>query len=477
MTGSSLQLEPSANDEGSTQSPPPKKLKILELSVLVFYSVSGGPFGMEAAVRAGGPFYTLLGLLIMPLIWSLPEAAVTAELGSAYPEASGGVAWVEEAFGTQAGWLMGWLSWISGVTDTTIYPVLFLDYLLQVVHMGDLDPLLRWTLVSILAVILTSINYLGLKIVGDLSLVICLLSMSPFVLACILGVSQVDPRRWFTLPSPDSAEDDSPGIIPSLTLGGVLLRPFLNNLFWNLNSFDSGACFSAEVDNPGRTFPRAMFWSVLFVFLGYFVPLFVLLGASDAPQSAWVDGYLATSISNLFGSWLGDWTVFAAGVSNIALFQAEISSDAYQLMGMSDRGYLPGVFGARSRFGTPTYGLLLGLIVVLVMSVTDLSTLIEMLNFNYAISLLMEYAAFLKLRISKPDIQRPYRIPLNTVGCFLALTPTLVMTLLVMALASLSTIGFSALSLAVGYSIFVVYKGRRGQVSGYARVDTELQYS
>jgi hypothetical protein len=80
-----------------------------------------------------------------------------------------------------------------------------------------------------------------------------------------------------------------------------------------------------------------MLISVVLVVLGYFIPMLFILGASDAPQSAWVDGYLATVAFDVIGPWLGAWTVFAAGISNIALFQAEMSSDAFQLMGMADR--------------------------------------------------------------------------------------------------------------------------------------------
>jgi len=91
-----------------------EKLGVLPLAIIVFYNVSGGPFGVETSVRAGGNFFALLGFLVLPLIWSAQEALMTAELGTAYPEASGGVAWVEEAFGTTAGWMSGYLGWIAG---------------------------------------------------------------------------------------------------------------------------------------------------------------------------------------------------------------------------------------------------------------------------------------------------------------------------------------------------------------------------
>jgi hypothetical protein len=44
---------------------------------------------MERAVKSGGPMFAILGFIIFPLIWSIPEALVTAELGTAYPEPSG----------------------------------------------------------------------------------------------------------------------------------------------------------------------------------------------------------------------------------------------------------------------------------------------------------------------------------------------------------------------------------------------------
>ena len=98
----------------------PEKLGVVSMAVLVFYNVSGGPFGIEATVRAGGNLYAILGFLVMPFVWSLQEALMTAELGTAFPEASGGVVWVEEAFGPLAGWMAGYLSWIAGATGMYI---------------------------------------------------------------------------------------------------------------------------------------------------------------------------------------------------------------------------------------------------------------------------------------------------------------------------------------------------------------------
>eukprot|EP00798_Chlamydomonas_sp_ICE-L_P028175 gene28175-31272_t len=101
-----------------------KPLTMLPLVVLIFFEVSGGPFGTEDGVAAGGPLLCLLGYTILPLVWSLPEALVTAELATTFPENSGYVAWVTAAFGPFWGFQEGLLKWLSGVTDNSLYNVM-----------------------------------------------------------------------------------------------------------------------------------------------------------------------------------------------------------------------------------------------------------------------------------------------------------------------------------------------------------------
>ena len=71
-----------------------RKLGLTALVVLIYYEVSGGPFGIEDIVRAGGPFYAIAGFSLL-LVWAVPEALITAELSTAMPESSGAVGEIE----------------------------------------------------------------------------------------------------------------------------------------------------------------------------------------------------------------------------------------------------------------------------------------------------------------------------------------------------------------------------------------------
>jgi amino acid transporter len=139
------------------------------------------------------------------------------------------------------------------------------------------------------------------------------------------------------------------------------------------------------------------------VILSYIVPLLVLVGATDYTQSEWVDGQIGAAAIDIGGPWLGAWMLFAAGISSLGQFEAEMSSDSFMLMGMAERGYLPQVFKSRSKYGTPTAGIVTGTIVIILFGWADFGQLLELLNANYALALLLELAAFVKLRHTRKE--------------------------------------------------------------------------
>ncbi|XP_058772091.1 probable polyamine transporter At1g31830 [Vicia villosa] len=74
-----------------------KKVSDIPLIFLIFYEVSGGPFGVEDTVRAAGTMFH---------------------------ENGGYVVWVSSALGPFWGFQLGWMKWLSGVIDNALYPVI-----------------------------------------------------------------------------------------------------------------------------------------------------------------------------------------------------------------------------------------------------------------------------------------------------------------------------------------------------------------
>ena len=116
-----------------------KAIGVLGLASLAFFAVAGSPAGSEDTIAAAGPRLGLAGFLLMPLVWSIPEAMITAELATAFPHNGGYVVWVTEAFGERLGYQEGLLKWVSGTLDNAVYPVMMLNYVMKITTAFDSD--------------------------------------------------------------------------------------------------------------------------------------------------------------------------------------------------------------------------------------------------------------------------------------------------------------------------------------------------
>jgi amino acid transporter len=409
-----------------------QKLSIIPLVFLIFYEVSGGPFGVEDSVKAGGPLLALLGFLLFPLIWSIPEALITAEMSTMFPENGGYVVWVASALGPNWGFQQGWMKWLSGVIDNALYPVLFLDYLKSAIPALEAG-LPRIIAVLVLTVALTYMNYRGLTIVGWVAILLGVFSLLPFLFMGIVAVPNLKPSRWFVV-----------------DLGSVNWGLYLNTLFWNLNYWDSISTLSGEVDNPSKTLPKALFYALLLVVFGYFFPLLIGTGAIPLDRELWSDGYFSDIAMMLGGVWLRTWVQAASALSNMGMFVAEMSSDSFQLLGMAERGMLPSVFGKRSRYGTPVAGILFSASGVILLSCLSFQEIVAAENFLYCFGMIMEFIAFVKLRMEYPAASRPYKIPIGTYGAILMCIPPTLLIFVVLVLAPLKVMVISSFAVMIG---------------------------
>jgi L-asparagine transporter-like permease len=101
---------------------------------------------------------------------------------------------------------------------------------------------------------------------------------------------------------------------------------------------------------------------------------------------------------DIVGPWLGYWMLMASTLTNVGMFEAEMSSDAWQVAGMAEKGMIPKVFAARSKYESPHYGVLLSLVGVLFITVMDFTSVIDLLNLLFCFSQAIEFVAYLKLK-------------------------------------------------------------------------------
>lgn len=250
------------------------KLALLPLVFLIYFEVSGGPYGSEQTVQAGGPLLAILGFVIFPFVWSIPEALITAELATALPGNGGFVLWTDRAFGPFAGSLMGSWKFLSGAINSAAYPALCVKYISRAVSsISSGAP--RVATVTATTVLLSFLNYTGLSVVGYTAMALCAASLFPFFVMAATALPKLKPRRWGEI-----AEDRD-------------WRLFFNTLFWNLNFWDNASTLAGEVDKPQKTFPTALLAAGLLTSVAYLMPLLAGTGSLDSPYSDWDSGFYA----------------------------------------------------------------------------------------------------------------------------------------------------------------------------------------
>lgn len=111
---------------------------------------------------------------------------------------------------------------------------------------------------------------------------------------------------------------------------------------------------------------------------------------------------------------------------------------------------------SRSKYGTPTVSILFSATGVIFLSWMSFQQIVEFLNFLYAIGMLLEFAAFITLRLKKPNLCRPYRVPLQTFWAAMLCLPPALLLILVMCLASLRTLFVSGAVVIVGFVLYPI---------------------
>jgi amino acid transporter len=375
-----------------------RKMTLVPLIAATYFLVAGGPFGLEDIVAKAGYAGAILILLITPLLWSLPTALMVSELASALPHDGGYYVWVTRAMGRFWGFQEAWLSLVGSLFDMAIYPTLFVAYL------GHFAPALTahgrgvWIGVALVAAC-AAWNLLGARSVGLGSVALGVVLLAPFVALTLCALFQGAPSAPARVPL---------GRID--ILGGVLIA------MWNYMGWDNSSTIAGEVDRPRRTYPLAMSIAVLLVALTYVVPIgAVALTGLDANRwstGGWAEVARAAIHNPAAGAALAlaitaGGMVGAAGTLN-ALTMALSRLPA----AMAEDGYIPRALARRhSRTGAPwvailtcavAWALCLGLPFVKLIVLDVLLT---------GLSILLEFAALVTLRIREPHLPRPYRVP------------------------------------------------------------------
>jgi len=403
---------------------------LLQLVFLAFFMTAGGPFGVEEAVQSAGVGATLLGLALAPFLYVLPQTLMTAELSTMMPENGGYVVWVCRGLGPFWGWMNAWNSALCNVFDNAIYPVLTIEYI-RTIYTDEISEKQAMVIKIGVVVIGAVINFFKLRMIGNGSGFLALVVLAPFVICFFYTLPDIKPAEQWFWDAPRGLETD--------------WAAFVSTLLWLHTGWDGLGSVAGEVKDGGRVFIRTVIFTTVLNFFVYVTAVVSAATVSTAtmdPDDVWNDAYLSTAYKLILPGF-GLWVAITSAIDNMALYFVNISSTSRVIAKMADGGetdevyqgkisMLPAFFGWEWNLtGSPVIAIVVQSALIIFLVQYDFSFLVEVDAFTNAISLLLEFTAFIRLRYTEPDAPRPYKIP---GGMFVAWTITLVKTAFVIAI-------------------------------------------
>jgi amino acid transporter len=378
-------------------------MTLAALVAATYFMVGGWPYGIEDLVAKAGYGGAILILLITPALWAFPTALMVSELSSALPEEGGFYIWAKRGLGRFWGFQEAWLSLGGSIFDMALYPTLFLAYL------GHFAPAVTagWRGIAIAIALIAAAalwNMLGARTVGGSSVAIGLALLSPFVILSCYAV-------WHRVAA--VANPPAPRHIDYL--GGILLT------MWNYMGWDNASTVAGEVERPQRTYPLAMAGAVSLVTLNYALPI-AAVWLTRLDPNRWSTGGWAEVAQAVIGSG-GLASALAVAITVGGMLAALGTLNALTLSfsrlpaAMAEDGFMPRIFTRRlANNGVPwvavlgcatCWALCLGL---------SFSKLVMLDVLLTGLSILLEFASLVGLRIREPKLARPYRVPGGLAG-------------------------------------------------------------
>ena len=160
----------------------------------------------------------------------------------------------------------------------------------------------------------------------------------------------------------------------------------------------------------------------------------------------------------------------------MGLLNALLCTSARVPYAMAERGTLPRIFATlHRRHATPWIAILVNSIGVACLIPFSFKDLIQVDMFLYALALILEFAALIWLRLRRPDLPRPYRVPLGVPGVIALSLAPVTLCLLSIYLADALTTEVSLAGIAAGLLVYLwAARGKREPIPAADRPELSV---
>lgn len=348
-------------------------------------------------------YAVIFGLWVLGGVLALCGALCVAELAAALPRAGGEYVYLREAYGPMPAFLSGWTSFFVGFSA----PLAVAGYIAALYLLTPFG----WTgghrvRIAAAAIIfaVTVPNLFSHRQSAWTQNLTTLCKLGLFAALVVAAFLRGGGRLGH--------------IAAGQPIGNVDLGTAATQLFyvmfaysgWNAASYVAG-----EVRNPAKTLPRALLLGTGLVVVLYLALNLVFAYAVSLADVSFENAEQVPQLAvrNLFGPRAAGVFSVALGLAFLATVSAFVITGPRIYYAMARDGLFPSIAArTRAKGGVPTYAMLLqSACAIAILFVTDFQSLYQYAAVGLLLFALLFIGAVYVLRVRRPELDRPFRLP------------------------------------------------------------------
>ena len=340
--------------------------------------------------------FSILLLWVVGGVVALCGVFAYSELGAMFPRSSGEYNFLTRAYHPAFGFVAGWVSATIGfAAPVALAAMAFGEYGKSV--LPDAPPL---ALALGVVWLVSLVQLAGLRHSSTFQLIATILKVLLIVAFLVAGFAIGTPQPVTFTPSVSD-------------FGYIASAPFAIGLVFVMYSFsgwNAATYIIGEMRDPERNLPRAMLTGTLIVLVLYVALNAVFLYTAPSGELAGQLDVARISGTHIFGEFGGRIVGAMICFGLISSISAMMWIGPRVMMTMGEDIPSLRVFARKSTRGAPAYAILLQLAIASLMLFTrSFEKVLDFIQFSLLFCSFFTVLGVIKLRITRPDLPRPYR--------------------------------------------------------------------
>jgi APA family basic amino acid/polyamine antiporter len=397
-------------------------------------TIGTGIFILTGTVAANHPGPALTLALLIAAFGSTLAAICYSEFAAMIPVSGSAYTYAYCTLGEAIAWIIGWNLSLEYLMSASAVAVGWSQYVVNIlagwgIHLpaqltnapldkgADSFMVTTGAIINLPAVLIVLllgwILYIGIKESATANSIMVWIKVAVIVVFIFAGLSFVDTANWHPYLPANTGKEGEFGI--SGLLRGTAI------IFFSYVGFDAASTTARETRNPQRDVPLGILGALVISAVLYMAMAAVMTGmvpyqklGVDAPVAVALDAHPQLG-------WLSPLVKIGAIVGMTSVILMSMLGQPRIFLAMADDGLLPPKMRAvHPKYRTPHVATAITTVLAaLIAGLFPLNILGELISMGILLAFTGVCIGVLVLRFTKPDLNRPFRVPLAPVTCVL----------------------------------------------------------